>query len=47
MSSETASKSFRPIILEFVAKGGGESFDIFIQSDSENFVKFASTDPKH
>ena len=47
MSSETASKSFRPINLEFLAKGGGESFDIFIQSDSENFVKFASTEPKH
>ena len=47
MTSDTGSNSFRPINIEFLAKGTGDSFDIFLQSDSENFVKFASTDPKH
>jgi len=41
------SNNFRPVNIEFLAKGTGDSFDIFLQSDSENFVKFASTDPKH
>lgn len=47
MTSDTKPNSFRPINIEFLAKGKGESFDIFLKSDSENFVKFASTDPKH
>ena len=47
MTTEIDPKSFRPINIEFLAKGTGESFDIFFRSDSENFVKFASTDPKH
>jgi HD-GYP domain-containing protein (c-di-GMP phosphodiesterase class II) len=47
MTSDTHSNSFRPVNIEFLAKGAGESFDIFLQSDSETFVKFASTDPKH
>ena len=30
-----------------MVKGTGDSFDIFLQSDSEIFVKFTSADPKH
>ena len=47
MTSDTDPNSFRPINIEFLAKGTGDSFDICLQSDSETFVKFASTDPKH
>jgi HD-GYP domain-containing protein (c-di-GMP phosphodiesterase class II) len=47
MTSNTGSNSFRPVNIEFLAKGTGDSFDNFFQSDSETFVKFASTDPKH
>ena len=47
MTSDTDLNIFRPINIEFLAKGTGDSFDIFLQSDSETFVKFASTDPKH
>lgn len=45
MTSE--SNSFRPVNIEFLAKVEGDSFDIFLQSNSETFVKFTSTDPKH
>ena len=45
MTSE--SNSFRPVNIDFLAKVEGDSFDIFLQSNSETFVKFASTDPKH
>jgi hypothetical protein len=47
MTADTEENSFRPIDIEFLAKGTGESFDIFLKSDSDNYVKFASTDPKH
>ena len=47
MTSDTDSNNFRSINIEFLAKGTGDAFDIFLQSDSETFVKFASTDPKH
>ena len=47
MTSDTDPNSFRPLNIEFLVKGTGDSFDIFLQSDSEIIVKFTSTDPKH
>ncbi|MEK9628723.1 MAG: HD domain-containing protein [Nitrospinota bacterium] len=47
MTSQTEHKNYRPINIEFLAKGSGDSFDIFLESDSGTFVKFASTDPRH
>jgi hypothetical protein len=47
MTSYTDPNSFRPFNIEFLVRGTGDSFDIFLQSDSETFVKFTSTDPKH
>lgn len=50
MTSDIGTQIFRPINIEFLGKGTGEAFDIFIKVDnsgSETYVKFASTEPKH
>jgi HD-GYP domain-containing protein (c-di-GMP phosphodiesterase class II) len=46
----TEEGKFREINIEFLAKGGGEAFDIFYKTESfgtDKFVKFASTEPRH
>lgn len=50
MGAVTEEGKFREINIEFLAKGGGEAFDIFYKTESfgtDKFVKFASTEPRH
>lgn len=50
MSSQTEDAHYRPVNLEFLAKGGGDPFDIYTRSEgfgTISYVKFASTHPKH